>query len=222
MDKSRERKSSSGLFITFEGPEGSGKSTQIKLLKDFCETISKKAISTREPGGTSFGDKIRNLLLDHSEGDLEPETELFLMLAQRSEHLRKIIIPEINAGNIVLCDRYFDSSMAYQGYGRGLPPDSIYSAHKSFLPDFEPDITILLCIAPKEGLERARHGGTKSLDRMESENLSFHKRVFEGYKKLAADNPSRFIRIDVEGSPEEIFEKVKDQLTQHPRWKACE
>jgi dTMP kinase len=112
--------------------------------------------------------------------------------------------------------------MAYQGYGRGLPPNSIYNTHKSFLPDFEPDITIFLSISPQEGLERAKHGGTKTLDRMESENISFHQRVFDGYKKLASENPLRFLQVEAVGSPEQIFDSVKTKLIDHPRWKACE
>ena len=209
------QKNSKGLFITFEGPEGSGKTTQIKLLKSYFESKGLKVTTTREPGGTKFGDKIRNLLLDHSGGNLESATELFLMLAQRTEHLAKVINPNRGPEQVVICDRYFDSSMAYQGYGRGIDPQKIENVHATFLPDFKPDITIVLAIDPAKGLERARHGGTKDLDRMESEALDFHKRVYKGYLKMAEAEPERFLLIKAEGTPEEIFDKIKTKLEQN-------
>ncbi len=116
-------------FITFEGPEGSGKSTQIKLLQDFFKAKGFETLVTREPGGTKPGDSIREVLINKSSGNLEAETELFLMLAQRCEHLRKVINPALEAGKVVLCDRYFDSSVAYQGFGRGLGPNKVRKAH---------------------------------------------------------------------------------------------
>ncbi|GAB4277348.1 MAG: dTMP kinase [Candidatus Rifleibacteriota bacterium] len=205
-------KKSTGFFITFEGPEGSGKTTQIKQVEKFFKERGLEVITTREPGGTAAGDKIRNLLLQKGNEDLEPETELFLMLAQRTEHLKKVIKPSIQSGKTVLCDRYFDSSMAYQGYGRGLPPQLIRDTHSYFLGDFLPDLTVLLLIPPDKGLERARHGGKKQLDRMESQDLSFHRKVFDGYVNLAASEPNRFIAIEVDGDPETIFAKIKTEL----------
>ena len=128
-----------GLFITFEGPEGSGKSTQIKLLRQFLADRGHDVVTTREPGGTVAGDRIRSVLLDKDCGSLEPETELFLMLAQRSEHLKKVILPALKTGKTVLCDRYFDSSMAYQGHARGLGIERVRNVHEAFLPGFLPD-----------------------------------------------------------------------------------
>jgi dTMP kinase len=200
-----------GFFITFEGPEGSGKTTQIKFLKHFFAARDYSVVTTREPGGTQPGDKIRDILLDNSN-QLEPETELFLMLAQRSEHLNKVVYPALEAGKVVLCDRYFDSSMAYQGFGRGLSPELIKKTHENFLGNFLPDLTVLLLLSPDEGLQRARHGGQKNLDRMESQAISFHKKVYEGYKQLAKDEPQRFLSIEVEGSPETISDKLQHEV----------
>lgn len=206
---------SSGLFITFEGPEGSGKTTQIAAIKGFMISHGFEVVVTREPGGTMVGDKIRSILLGNETGALEPETEIFLMLAQRTEHLKKVIIPAVKSGKVLLCDRYFDSSMAYQGYGRGIDPDKIRNAHKTFLPGFLPDYTVLLHISPEKGIERARHGGTKSLDRIESEDIEFHKRIFDGYHQLAKDEPERFISVSAnDGVPEQISEKIINQLLQ--------
>jgi len=208
-----------GFFITFEGPEGSGKTTQINLLKEFlCSKTNKDVIITREPGGTKFGDSIRGLLLNHRDDFLEPETELFIMLAQRAEHLKKVIYPALNENKIVLCDRYFDSSMAYQGYGRGLNRSLIVDTHSSFLGNFIPDITFFLNIDPEEGLKRASHGGTKELDRMESEAISFHKKVYQGYLEMATNNSDRFKVIDSSGIPLEISSKIREHIVGHCNW----
>ncbi|MBQ3643826.1 MAG: dTMP kinase [Candidatus Riflebacteria bacterium] len=196
------------FFITFEGPEGSGKSTQIKKLQEFFEKKGFEIILTREPGGTKPGDAIREVLISKASGKLEAETEMFLMLAQRCEHLRKVINPALNAGKVVLCDRYFDSSVAYQGYGRGLGAEKVRKAHEEFLGDFLPSLTILLQIAPADGLKRANHGGTKQLDRMECEEISFHERVFDGYNQMAEKEPERIAKVDAVGNPDEISKRI--------------
>ena len=199
-------------FITFEGPEGSGKSTQIKLLQNFFKDKGFETLVTREPGGTKPGDSIREILIDKSSGNLEAETELFLMLAQRCEHLRKVINPALDAGKVVLCDRYFDSSVAYQGYGRGLGADKVRKAHENFLGNFLPSITVLLQISPVEGLKRANHGGTKQLDRMECEKLDFHERVYDGYNKMAEMEPDRFIKVEAVGEPNSISKRIIEAI----------
>ena len=201
-------------FITFEGPEGSGKTTQIALLRDYLAGLGLEVITTREPGGTPAGDRIRSVLLGNETGSLEPETELFLMLAQRTEHLRKVILPAVAAGKVVLCDRYFDSSMAYQGYARGLDPQKVREIHSRFLPGFLPGCTVLLQIAPEQGLERARHGGRKQHDRIESEALEFHRRVFDGYNSLAQQEPERFVVVHADGDPQAISARIIEGLRQ--------
>ncbi len=190
-------------FITFEGPEGSGKSTQIKKLQNFFAEKGFETLVSREPGGTRPGDAIREVLISKLSGKLEAETEMFLMLAQRCEHLRKVINPALKAGN-----RYFDSSVAYQGYGRGLGAEKVRKAHEEFLGDFLPSLTILLQIAPADGLKRANHGGTKQLDRMECEELAFHERVFDGYNQMAEKEPERIVKIDAVGEPDEISKRI--------------
>ncbi len=200
------------LFITFEGPDGSGKSTQIGLVNDFFVNLGYEVVVTREPGGTVAGNRIRKVLLDKDCGNLEPETEMFLMLAQRCEHFRKVIKPAIEEGKVVLCDRYFDSSMAYQGYGRGIEPEKIKEVHQNFLGDFLPNATILLLISPNMGLERAKHNGAKQLDRIESEASEFHERVYKAYEALAEQEPDRFIKIFADGNPEEIATKITSAL----------
>ncbi len=199
-------------FLTFEGPEGSGKTTQMKFLADALRKEDQEVICTREPGGTKLGNAIRGLLLDHSDENIEPQTELFLMLAQRTEHLSKVIVPALKRGAVVLCDRYLGSSMAYQGYGRGLEPKRILEIHKEFLGECLPRVTILLDIDPKAGLTRAQQGGRKNLDRMESQEIDFHCRVREGYLAMARKNPRGFIVLDANGSPEEIFKEVIEKI----------
>ena len=200
------------LFITFEGPEGSGKSTQIRLLQAYLAGRGLETVLTREPGGTHAGDRIRAVLLDKECGNLEPETEMFLMLAQRCEHLRKVILPALQSGKTVLCDRYFDSSMAYQGHARGIGAEKVRNIHAAFLPGFLPDVTVLLRIAPDKGLVRARHGGKKQLDRIESETLAFHKRVLDGYDAVAAEEPARYLVVDAEGEPAVVSQKIIAEL----------
>lgn len=197
-----------GFFITLEGPEGSGKSTQAVMLKDFLEASGRKVLKTREPGGTGFGDKIRTLLLDHSKVSLQPGTEVLLMLAQRNEHLAQVIRPALDEGQIVICDRYFDSSMAYQGAGRGLDPEFIRRLHQDFLGKFLPDTTILLDIEPEKGLLRAGRSRNEFLDRMESETLCFHRRVRGGYLRLAAEEPQRFKVLNAELAPDILHEQI--------------
>lgn len=201
-----------GYFITFEGPEGSGKSTLAAMLSRHFDAEKVKNIVTREPGGTAFGDKVRSLLLEQVGMSLTPETEMFLMLAQRIEHLQNIIQPALKSGITVICDRYFDSSMAYQGSGRGLKHELIRRLHMETLGSFLPNLTILLDVDPEEGLKRAKNARHHGFDRMESEALSFHKRVRQGYIALSAEEPERFLVLDATQKPEVIFPKILERL----------
>jgi len=177
-----------------------------------------KVILTREPGGTYVGDKIRSLLLDPECGKLEPETEIFLMLAQRIEHFRKVILPAKNSGAVVLCDRYFDSSLAYQGFGRGYDPKVIRQLHEKSLGEFLPDITLLFDIDPIEGLSRARKGGRQNFDRMETESENFHYRVRAGYLEIAHDDPKRYVIINPDNSPQETYAQLEEKLRKKCDW----
>ncbi|MFZ2959191.1 MAG: dTMP kinase [Candidatus Ozemobacteraceae bacterium] len=204
---------SSGRFVAFEGPEGSGKTTQIKKLAEAFSQKGHEVVITREPGGTPFGDEIRRLLLDHSSGRLNAATELSLMLAQRSEHLSKVIVPGLERGAVVLTDRYIDSSLAYQGFGRGLGADFVRRVHLELLGPCLPDVTVLFDLDPAIGLERARHGGRRSHDRLEAEALAFHQRVHDGYLALAAKEPERFLVQSAVGVPEDIFILLENALS---------
>lgn len=197
-----------GLFFTFEGPEGSGKTTQIRKLSESLTALGHHVLITREPGGTPCGDVIRSLFLQTPGGHLEAETEMFLMLAQRTEHWRKVILPALQKGSIVLCDRYIDSSLAYQGFGRGLGADRILSLHREFLGNCLPDLTIVFSIDPRDGLKRAQAGGKKTFDRMESEKIAFHHRVHAGYLELSHRFPERFAVVDASGQIDATYEQI--------------
>lgn len=198
-----------GKFLSFEGPEGSGKSTQIKRLAAALHACGREVVLSREPGGTPFGDEIRRLLLDHSSGNLQPATELALMLAQRSEHLARVIVPGLERGAVVLTDRYLDSSLAYQGHGRGFDPDMIRNTHLQLLGPCLPDLTVLFDIDPQLGLERARHGGRRTHDRLEAEALAFHEKVRAGYLGMAKAEPERFLVLSADGTPDQIWSRLE-------------
>ena len=185
------------MFITFEGPEGAGKSTQIELLRSELPD----AVFVREPGGTELGEQIRALLLHGSA--MSPEAEMYLFMAARAELLREVIEPALAAGRTVVGDRYHDSTLAYQGGGRGLE----VTWPKAFR---RPDRTYLLALAPEAGLKRA--GGHRAADRLESEPLDFHRAVAAAYDRLAAAEPGRYVRLDATGDPAEIHQQVVADL----------
>lgn len=215
MDGSTYRASAAGgAFMTFEGPEGSGKSTQIQMLAESLAQGGIPCLITREPGGSVVGDRIRGILLERDNGPLNAETEAFLMLAQRSEHLQQKILPALREGAVVICDRFFDSTLAYQGFGRGLDIVSLRSLHEQYLRTFLPDLTIVLDLDPQIGLERAKKGGRASLDRMESEALEFHRRVRQGYLTLAAAEPERFIVLSALDEPASIARAIRGHFEQ--------
>ena len=205
-----------GLFITFEGPEGSGKSTQVELL---AKALADKGLScetSREPGGTTFADSLRAILLDKSTGEISPRAELLLLQTARADHVEKIIKPAIDAGKVVICDRFTDSSLAYQGGGRGLEARTIHKLNDFATGGISPDITFILDVPPEVGLERARGYGLKEHDRLESEDLSFHKRVRNTFLELAKNDPERYLLLcgtdDVHEIARKIISKVEDKL----------
>lgn len=198
------------MFISFEGIEGSGKSTVLRLLDQHLQTGGYSVCVTREPGGCSLGRGLRALLLDARTQGLRNRAELFLFLADRAQHVSEIIRPALEAGQIVLCDRYVDSTVAYQGYGRGMDPDQLTAINRLATGDLMPDVTFLLDLDPETGLGRAGRRNEAadtviSEGRFESESLRFHDRVRQGYLELAAAAPERIIIIDAACSPEDVF-----------------
>ena len=187
-----------GKFITFEGPEGSGKTTQIALLAKFLSKKGLAIVTTREPGGEKVAEKIRRLLLSPAS-NLEPLAELFLYAASRLQHVEKIIRPALARGAIVLCDRFSDATMAYQGYGRGISKKWIKQINKIATAGLKPDLTIVLDLEPGLGLKRVRRLKKRAdrIDRLEREALSFHTRVRQGYLALAQEEPRRIKVVKV-------------------------
>ncbi len=187
------------LFITFEGIEGCGKTTQIDFLASFLKKRQRPFLRTREPGGTELGDQIREILLLSGKAKIEPMAELFLYAAARVQHLQQAILPALTEGKVVLCDRFADATVAYQGYGRGLDLTWIEEIHKQVMQNRKPDRTFLFDLPVKEGLKRSWKKLEKEEmkeDRFEKEPIDFHRRVREGYLILARKEPQRFIVLD--------------------------
>jgi len=209
VTKSRLQNRHQGLLITFEGPEGSGKSTLIKSLSDELGARGCEAMLTREPGGTNLGERIRDILLDLSSKEMCAETELLLMEASRAQLVREKILPALEAGLIVLCDRYADASTAYQGFGRGLGDKLVEKYNRFATGGLEPDLTFLCMIPPAEG--RARQE-IRHTDRLDREDTDFHDRVYEGYQALAASGQPRFVVLDATQPPRKLCEDALSNL----------
>jgi len=193
-----------GIFITFEGIDGSGKSTQLVKAAQYLEEKGISCMQTRDPGGTELGLQLRNILLNHT-GKIYPFCELFLYLADRAQHVDEKIIPAINSGKAVLCDRFIDSTIAYQGYARGLNPEEITTLNNMVTHSILPDLTLLYDIDPAISLTRIG----RSKDRLESESLCFHSKVREGYLEQSRQHPARIRVINANQPLEEVF---KDTL----------
>ena len=196
-----------GFFITFEGGEGSGKSTQVKLLSEQLKSRNYKTLLTREPGGVNSAEAIRKIIVEGHKDTLLPMSELLLLFAARYEHVEKKIIPAINNGTVVICDRFIDSSIAYQGYGHGIDLKKIYELSKLTIGNFKPDLTIFLDIPVEEGILRSKNIKNEE-QRFENMDLSFHKKLHNGFKIIASENSDRFIRVDATKS----IEKVKEEI----------
>ena len=191
----------SGLFITVEGIDGAGKTTQLAWLADFFRRGGRSVVTTREPGGTALGEALRALLLN-PEHAMHPETEALLIFAARREHLARIIVPALDEGKVVLCDRFTDATYAYQGNGRGVAYDRLRTLEQWVQGDLQPDRTILFDVTVALGRQRA--GATREADRFERERAEFFERVRQGYLQRARDNPSRFLVIDGSVSASEV------------------
>jgi len=201
-----------GKFITFEGPEGSGKSTHIKLLKAYLEERGIEVVLTREPGGTPLGEEIRKILQhDHSEPPV-PSAEVLLFLASRAQHVERLIRPALQQGKWVLCDRFADSTFAYQGYGRGFDMASLRAVNAFAVSGLQPDLTVLLDVTPQTSRERlaVRQASTATTpDRIEREAAAFHERVRNGFLALAKEEPDRIVVINTEREPAAVAAAVR-------------
>lgn len=209
------RKRTPPMFITFEGIEGSGKSTQIKLLMPVLQAKGYDCITTREPGATKIGEKIRAILLDSSHNSMFSITELLLYEADRAQHVREIIKPALQANKVVVSDRFFDATTVYQGYARGFDLEVIEQMHHMVVGSLKPDLTIILDLPVDLGLKRAwERINTQSThvreDRFEKEALAFHEKVRQGYLAMARLEPERFRVIDASKDPETVHKKIKE------------
>ena len=202
-----------GVFITIEGPDGAGKTTQIQRLAAFLQEKGVPVLCTREPGGDAIGTKIRALLLDPANGEMTPKAEAFLYAADRAQHVEQVILPALRKGVWVICDRFVDSQLAYQGAGRQLDrEDFLLPLNKLATGGLEPDITFLLLVEAKEGLARVIGARGDSPDRMEREKIDFHERVCDGYRALAAENPERIVMLDGKNPIAEIQREIQNRL----------
>ncbi|HTA75766.1 MAG TPA: dTMP kinase [bacterium] len=200
-----------GLFITFEGPEGAGKTTQIKRLAALLEKYGISFIITREPGGSRLSTHLRRWILNKLEYKLTNETELFLFLADRSQHVKEVIKPALEKGKVVLCDRYTDSTLAYQGGGRGFDMGMLDNMNRLAADNLKPDITLLFDLPVEAGLKRVLGRG-KGKDRMEREKLDFHRRVREAFLLIAKKDRKRILVLDASQSAELVYQQMLEKL----------
>jgi dTMP kinase len=205
------------MFISLEGIEGCGKTTQIRQLSIYFDEKGHSHIVTREPGGTAIGEKIRSILLDPASKEMVPIAELLLYMADRAQHINELIKPCLGEGKIVLCDRYFDATVVYQGFARGLDTRFILDLHRILFQDLKPDLTLLLDLPPRIGLARAwqeldrgSRCGTES--RFEEEAINFHEKVRQGYLELARLEPKRFVIIDASRQVHEVQSDIREVL----------
>ncbi|MBI2915780.1 MAG: dTMP kinase [Elusimicrobia bacterium] len=207
-----------GVFITLEGSDGCGKTTQTVRLKEKLARKGLKVAHTREPGGTSFAENLRQIILN-PKNKISPVAELLLYEASRVQHTQEILLPALRQGKIVLCERYTDATVAYQGYGRKINPRWIEDLNRMATGGLTPDLTILLDIPVEEGLKRARKSGGKRGDRLERENLLFHRRVRRGYVHLARREPQRIKVVSARGTVAEVEDKIENVLrSKFPQW----
>ena len=199
-----------GLFITFEGIDGCGKSTQTALCREWLESMGREVLMVREPGGTKIGEKIRELLLDKKNSSMAPMTELFLFEAARAQIVEETIKPAIASGKVVICDRFFDSSFAYQGCARGLGPEMVTRLNMDATGGLAPDITFFLDISVVEALKRRNTRGEEK-DRIESAGDAFQEKVRDGFVRAARED-KRIVTIDAASAPEIIFGQIKEKL----------
>jgi dTMP kinase len=197
-----------GIFITFEGVEGCGKSTQARIMGQRLVAAGLPVRVLREPGGTRVGEAIRDILLDPASAGLDARAELLLYEASRAQHVAEVIEPALAAGDIVLCDRFYDSTTAYQGYARGIPLEDVARLNEAATGGLAPDLTIVIDVDPVAGLKRACRV-SEGADRLEAEDAAFHERVRQGFLAIARENPDRVVVVPGEGTVEEVAERVE-------------
>lgn len=198
----------SGLFITLEGGEGAGKTTVANSVIERLSLLGIKAIYTREPGGIKIAEKIREVILDRNHTEMDGRTEALLYAAARRQHLVEKVRPAMEKGYVVLCDRFVDSSIVYQGYARGIGMDEVRKINEFAIEGFMPKLTIFFDIPPQEGLKRISENKGREVNRLDLEDLSFHELVYEGYEKQVLTDPSRIISVDATKSIKELTNEV--------------
>jgi dTMP kinase len=203
-----KRPPSAGLFVAFEGVEGAGKGTQIRLATEWLESQGMEVLVTREPGGTNVGETLREMLLAHDTGHVEPKTEALLFAAARAQHVATVIRPALAAGKVVFCDRYIDSSLAYQGWARGLGEQDVLTLNVWATQGLFPDLVVLLHLEPEAGLVRM----LEEPDRIEMEGADFHAKVSDAYLRIAEEHPERIVVVDADGPPDVVHDRVKEAL----------
>lgn len=218
-----------GLFITFEGIEGCGKTTQIKLLADYLRGLGREAVLTREPGGSSIGDQIRSILLNSSNTKMSPIAELLLYAAARNQHIYELIRPALSGGKIVLCDRYADATTAYQGAARNIDIYTLMMTHKIATDGLMPNLTILFDCPVEVGLSRAKKRNQSDVlmqgqDRFEQEAFGFHNRVRNGYLEIAKREPNRVIVVDATKGVNELHQEIVIHVQKFldPKFGSCQ
>jgi dTMP kinase len=206
------------MFITFEGVDGSGKSTQARLTADYLRQCQYNVLLTREPGGTEIGDQVRTILLDNMENvDMHARTELLLFCASRAQLVEQVLVPHLEGGGVVICDRYIDSTYAYQGYGHGLNLKSLRRVVEFATGGLLPDVTLFLDITPEAALRR-RASGTlfgEAWNRLDDMALEFHRRVYKGYREMILSEPARFVTVPAEGSAEAVQGDIRRALSEY-------
>ncbi|MFG6497471.1 dTMP kinase [Fictibacillus sp. UD] len=204
-----------GLFITLEGPDGSGKTTQIAKVAEYFKKQKIDFIQTREPGGTRISDKIRALILDPEHKEMHDLTEVLLYAASRAQHVHEKILPALEEGKVVLCDRFVDASIAYQGFGLGVGEESVLQVNNIATSGLVPDRSYFVDVSPEVGRERmkARYG-TENLDRIEQKDLTYHELVREGFEHIFSKQTGRIVRINGEQNPDEVFKEIAKDLDQ--------
>ena len=200
-----------GIFLVLEGVEGAGKTTQVRMLKKWLEGMGRSVTTTREPGGTALGEAVRGILLDRTEMEVSPESELLLVLAARAAFVKDVVLPARSRGDIVVADRFSLSTFAYQGYGRGVSLEAVRRLDDFARAGVEPDLTLLLDLLPEEGVRRQRAAG-KGRDRIEKAGEAFHSRVAAGYQDLVTSGDHRVCVIDAVGTTDEVHGLVRAAL----------